>query len=160
MPIVSRRTSRLLLAFSFFLIIAPAVFSPPSRASELGGASVDDIWRVVQLGVGAVMFTVWLYQFRKGKQSDETVVKLFTDQLKEQNETTKLAFVKYNEHTEQLLNLLKTNQEQNMQIQKDGQRERELLAGTLSRLEVRLEQPVVCPYPKRPQSQRSEVTNG
>jgi hypothetical protein len=146
MPIISRRVSLLLLAISFFLVLAPSLFPPPIGAQEtITGEVRSLVPTAIQWGVGGAMFIVWLYQFRKGKASDEATLALFTSQLVSQNETTKLAFDKYNESTQQLIGMLKTNQEQGIQIQKDSQETTSLLTGTLSRLEVKLAQPVQCP---------------
>ncbi len=146
MPIISRRVSLLLLTFSFFLVLAPALFSPPASAQESpAGEAKSIIPMAIQWGVGGIMFTVWLYQFKKSKKDSEDVMQLYVAQLKTSNETTKLAFEKYNEQTQQLIQLLKTNQEQNIQVQKDNQETTSLLTGTLSRLEVKLAVPVMCP---------------
>ena len=66
--------------------------------------------------------------------------------METQNETTKLAFEKYNESTQQLIALLKSSQEQGIQLQKDNQETNSLLTGTLSRLEVKLAMPIKCPF--------------
>src|SRR3990172_8745611 len=130
MPIVTRRMSWLLLTFSFFLVFAPAVFSPVLSAQEsLPGEARSVIPMAIQWGIGGVMFVVWLYQFRKSKTSDETIVKLFADHLADSNKIMSTAFEKYDRHIENQVQLLKDAQDKN-----------ELLVGTLSRLEVKLSQ--------------------
>ena len=159
MMFLSRRVSWLLLSLSFFLVLAPTFFSPPINAQEsIGSEARSIVPTVIQWGVGGAMFIVWLYQFRKGKASDEANLKIVTDQLANQNDTTKLAFEKYNESTQQVIVLLKSAQDQNMQLQKENQETTSLLTGTLSRLEVKLGVPIKCPFGEFSQmSQRKEA---
>jgi hypothetical protein len=148
MPIISRRVSLLMLSFAFFLLLAPALFSPAVLAQDAGG-EYKNIWPMaIQWGIGGIMFTVWLYQFKKSKQGDEVVVSLLTAHLEASNKITSTAFEKYDKHIETLL-----------QIQKDSQEQSSLLAGTLSRLEVKLSQPVMCPLLERRQLSRPEANN-
>lgn len=154
MPIISRRVSLLMLSFAFFLLLAPALFSPNAFAQEAPGLDFGKVLpAAVQGGIGVIMLIViWLQnkkdaeQRKKDKEKDDATLQLFTTQLATQNETTKLGFEKYNELTSKLIDLLKASQEQNIQIQKDGQETTSLLTGTLSRLEVKLAQPVQCPF--------------
>ncbi len=161
MFVLSRRVSWLFLSFSFFLVLAPSLFSPPINAQEsIGSEARNIVPTVIQWGVGGAMFIVWLYQFRKGKTSDEANLKIITDQLTNQNETTKLAFEKYNESTQQLIGLLKAAQEQNIQTQKDSQETTSLLIGTLSRLEVKLGVPIKCPFGEFSKMSQRKETQG
>jgi hypothetical protein len=153
MPIVSRRTSLFMLSFALFLLLAPALFSPLARADS---GSIDfpgALPAAVQGGIGVIMLIViWLQnkkdaeQRKKDKEKDDATLNLFTTQLEMQNATTKLAFEKYNESTQQLIGLLKASQDQNCSVQKDNQETTSLLTGTLSRLEVKLAHPVICPF--------------
>lgn len=136
---LSRRVSLLLLSFSFFFLLAPAFISPPAAAQDAPAGEAKNILPMaIQWGIGGVMFTVWLYQFKKTRQSDDTIVSLFSRHLEESNKITATAFQKYDRHIETLL-----------QIQKDSQEQNSLLTGTLSRLEVKLSQPVMCPLLER-----------
>lgn len=148
MPIVSRRTSWLIFLFAVFLLLAPAMFSPPIAAQE----SLPGIERVLpaaaQGGIGVIMLIVFLIQASKDKKRGEesqAFITAITMQLNRSDETTKLAFQKYNEQTQQLIQLLKGSQEQTTQVLRDGQETTSLLTGTLSRLEVKLSEPVQCP---------------
>lgn len=158
MAIVSRRSSWLILAFAFTLLLAPTFFAPKAIAQEAGGIDFKNVLpAATQGGIGVIMLIVYLVsqkkdaqqrkdQAEKDRQARDETIKLFTDQLSIQNETTKLAFEKYNQRTEQMLDHLKTSHEQNLQLQKDSQETTSLLTGTLSRLEVKLDQPVQCPF--------------
>lgn len=149
MPIVSRRTSWLMLSFAFFLLLAPAFFSPPINAQEAAGISIERVLpAAAQGGIGVIMLIVFFIQANKDKKRGEesqAFITAITTQLNRSDETTKLAFEKYNEQTQQLIQLLKGSQEQTTQVLKDGQETTSLLTGTLSRLEVKLSQPVQCP---------------
>ncbi len=144
MPIISRRVSLLMLSFAFFLLFAPALFSPAIFAQDSG--EYKNIWPMaIQWGIGGIMFTVWLYQFKKSKAGDETVVLLLTAHLEESNKITTLAFEKYDKHTDGLLKLIEDNQKQSATIAKESQDRSEVLIGVLSRLEVNLARPLRCP---------------
>jgi hypothetical protein len=146
MLIKSRRLSWMLLAFSFFLFLAPAFLSPPINAQEaLPGDGRSLVPMIIQWGMGGVMFTVWLYQFRKTSKGDETVVALLTKHLEDSNKITTLAFEKYDKHIDALL-----------QLQKDSQDHTSLLTGALSRLDEKLSKPVMCPLLDRRERIRSQ----
>ena len=154
MPIVSRRLSWLMLSFAFFLLLAPALFSPQIHAQEAGVDMTTILPAATQGGIGIIMLIVYLVQGKKDKQARDETMQLFTDQLRIQNETTKLAFEKYNERTEQMLEHLKLSHDQAIQIQKESQDRTELLTGTLARLEVKLAVPVLCPLREFSQLQK------
>jgi len=148
MPVISRRISWLIFSFAVFLILAPAMFSPPIGAQE----SMPSIERVLpaaaQGGIGVIMLIVFFIQAAKDKKRGEesqAFIAAITVQLNRSDEAVKLAFEKYNERTQQLFELLKGSQDQTMQVLRDGQETTSLLTGTLSRLEVKLSQPVQCP---------------
>jgi len=153
---LSRRVSLLMLSFVFFLLLAPAFFSPAVIAQETAtGLDLRSVLPVAANGgVGVIMLIVIVVMARKDKVQNDEKMLLFTSQLSTQNETTKLAFEKYNEHTQQLIQLLKSSQEQNIQVHKDNQETTLLLTGTLSRLEVKLAHPVVCPIGEFQKMQR------
>jgi hypothetical protein len=162
MMIVSRRVSLLMLSFAFFLLLAPALFSPSAFAQEVTGFDFKNVLpAAVQGGIGVIMLIViWMQnkkdaeQRKRDKEKDDQALTLFTVQLTTANDTTKLAFEKYNESTQLLIGLLKASQEQGVQVQKDGQETTSLLTGTLSRLEVKLAQPVQCPLKEFSQLQK------
>ena len=147
MMIVSRRVSLLILSFALLLLLMPTLFSSSALAQDATGLDLRSILpAATQGGIGVIMLIVFIFQSKKDKQKNDETMQLFTGQLTIQNETTKLAFEKYNERTQELIALLKSSQEQNIQVQKDSQGDRELLAGTLSRLEVKLATPIKCPF--------------
>jgi hypothetical protein len=148
MPILTRRTSWLLLSFAFFLILAPAFLSPEIGAQDTTMSIERVLPAAAQGGIGVIMLIVFLIQANKDKKRGEeslAFITAITVQLNRSDETTKLGFQKYNELTQQLIQLLKGSQEQNIQVLKDSQETTSLLTGTLSRLEVKLSHPVVCP---------------
>lgn len=146
MPI--RRTSWLLLSFAFFLILAPAFLPPAVNAQETTMSIERVLPAAAQGGIGVIMLIVFFIQAAKDKKRGEesqAFITAITMQLNRSDETTKLAFQKYNEQTQQLIQLLKGSQEQTTQVLRDGQETTSLLTGTLSRLEVKLSEPVQCP---------------
>ncbi len=135
MLIVSRRVSWLLLAFSFFLLLAPALFSPFVFAQETTGIDLRSVLpAATQGGIGVIMLIVFIVQSKKDKQKNDETMQLFTAQLAIANETTKLAFAKYNEHTSTLIQLLKDEQDYKTELR-----------GTLERLLVETSVPAKCP---------------
>jgi len=135
MPVLSRRVSLLLLAFAFCLLLAPALFSPFVHAQDITGFSLPSILpAATQGGIGVIMLIVFIVTTRKDKEKNAETMKLFTDQLMSQNETTKLAFVKYNEQTQQLIQLLKDEQDYKTELR-----------GTLERILVETSTPAKCP---------------
>lgn len=135
MPVISRRVSLLLLLFAFFLLLAPALFSSIVFAQDATSMNLPSILpAATQGGIGVIMLIVYLAQARKDKQDRNETNKLFADQLKDQNETTKSAFKKNDELTQQLIQLLKDEQEY-----------KEALRGTLERILVESKVPTKCP---------------
>jgi uncharacterized membrane-anchored protein len=135
MPILSRRVSLLLLSFAFFLLLAPALFTPTVFAQEVPGIDLRTILpAATQGGIGIIMLIVFVIQAKKDKQKNDETLTLFTNQLANQNDTTKLAFVKYNEQTQQLIQLLKDEQDYKTELR-----------GTLERILVETSTPAKCP---------------
>ncbi len=135
MLIVSRRISWLVLSFAFFLLLAPALFSPKAFAQETTGIDLRNILpAATQGGIGVIMLIVFIVQSKKDKQKNDETMQLFTAQLATANETTKLAFEKYNEHTSTLIQLLKDEQDYKTELR-----------GTLERLLVEANVPAKCP---------------
>lgn len=118
------------------LIFAPLLLSPIVYAGpDPGTATLSIIPMAIQWGVGGVMFAVWVREFRRSKKRDEMNADLIRMHLEESNKTMALAFDKYDRHIDMM-----------MQIQRDSHEQNLLLAGTLSRLEVKLSIPVKCPF--------------
>ena len=135
MPVLSQRVSLLILSFAFFLLLAPALFSPFVLAQDVTGISLPSILpAVTQGGIGVIMLVVFVITTRKDKEKNAETMKLFTDQLMSQNDTTKLAFVKYNEQTQQLIQLLKDEQDYKTELR-----------GTLERILIETSTPTKCP---------------
>ncbi|MCK9420223.1 MAG: hypothetical protein M0R70_12675 [Nitrospirae bacterium] len=147
MYFIFRRVPLLILSFAFFLLLSPELFSTPAHAQQAVWPDIGSILpAATQGGIGVIMLIVIIFQSRKDKQKNDEVMTLFTAQLTSQNETTKLAFEKYNESTQLLIGLLKANQDQSRLIQIDNQETISLLTGTLSRMEVKLGIPIKCPF--------------
>lgn len=142
MPVISRRVSLLLLSFAIFLLLAPALFSPPVSAQEASWLDSKTIVpAATQGGIGVIMLIVFVVQSKKDEKKSRETADLVMSLLKasqtasaEANATTKLAFEKYNEHTSETMKLLREEQDYKTELR-----------GTLERLLAEAKIPTKCP---------------
>lgn len=80
------------------------------------------------------MLILFIFQSNKDEKKSKETLSLFTTQMSTMNDTTKLAFVKYNEQTQQLIQLLKDEQDYKTELR-----------GTLERLLIEGSIPAKCP---------------